>query len=245
MPSRDLLRVLGCAAASSLSVHHACCPLARAPSGPTVLGTLASQCRDLAALEDPRNALLATRMPTGLSKRRRQVAMAVVALPDHGSVADAHHDAVCRRKAKSGTPHFFPEATASAVVQGRRYTLAMCRVRAKQTMDQVRRPLLARLVTVGSRITRLRLARGFYSVRGRRELITPQGPCSRPAGKRGTKPPTPGGPTGTSALAAETHSRWPSYTVKSPQAGHVACDLAGVCRNPRGQRGRHQRETLL
>jgi hypothetical protein len=41
--SRDLLRVLVFAAASRLSVHQACQQLDRAPSGPTVLGTLAGQ----------------------------------------------------------------------------------------------------------------------------------------------------------------------------------------------------------
>jgi hypothetical protein len=51
MQSRALLRVLVCAAASRLSVPQACAQRARAPSGPTVLGTLASQCRDLDALE--------------------------------------------------------------------------------------------------------------------------------------------------------------------------------------------------
>jgi hypothetical protein len=41
--SRDLLRVLVFAAASRLSVHQACDQLEGAPSGPTVLGTLAHQ----------------------------------------------------------------------------------------------------------------------------------------------------------------------------------------------------------
>jgi hypothetical protein len=57
--SRDLLRVLVFAAASRLSVHQACDQLERAPSGPTVLGTLSSQFRDLDALEGHLNDLLA------------------------------------------------------------------------------------------------------------------------------------------------------------------------------------------
>jgi putative transposase len=243
--SRDLLRVLIFAAASRLSVHQACCQLECAPSGPTVLGPLASQFRDLDALEDHLNDLLARLLPKGLRKRRRQVAMDVVALPYHGSVDDVHHDEVCRRKAKSGTTHFFTYATAYAVVRGRRSTLAMCRVRAKQTMDYVLRTLLARLVTLGIRIKLLLLDRGFYSVRVMRDLITAELPFIMPAVKRGKKPTTPGGPTGTYALAAETQSRWTSYTLKSPQEGQVEFDLAVVCRNTRGQRGRHQRETLL
>jgi hypothetical protein len=54
--SRDLLRVLVFAAASNLSVHQACDQLARAPSGPTVLGTLADQLGDLEALEGLRHS---------------------------------------------------------------------------------------------------------------------------------------------------------------------------------------------
>ena len=47
--SRDLLQVLVFAAASRLSVHQACEQLEGAPSGPTVLGMLSSQCSDLDA----------------------------------------------------------------------------------------------------------------------------------------------------------------------------------------------------
>jgi hypothetical protein len=57
--------------------------------------------------------------------------------------------------------------------------------------------------------------------------------------------PTPGGPTGTYALAAEQHSHWTTYTLQSAKEGRVAFDLAVVCHHPRGHRGRHQREALL
>ena len=110
--SRDLLRVLVFAAASRLSVHQACDQLEGAPSGPTVLGTLSSQFSDLDALEGHVNDLLATLLPKGLSKRGRRVAIDLVALPYHGTVEEAHHDEVCRSKAKSGTTHFFTYATA-------------------------------------------------------------------------------------------------------------------------------------
>ena len=195
--SRDLLRVLVFAAASRLSVHQACDQLERAPSGPTVLGTLSSQFRDLDALEGHLNDLLAKLIPKGLGKRGRQVAIDLVALPYHGTVEEAHHDEVCRSKAKGGTTHFFTYATAYAVLRGRRYTLAMCRVRAKQTMDHVVRTLLTRLVTLGIWIKLVLLDRGFYSVRVIRDLITAELPFIMPAVKRGKKPTTAGGPTGT------------------------------------------------
>jgi DDE family transposase len=243
--SRDLLRVLVFAAASRLSVHQACEQLERAPSGPTVLGILADQFRDLDALEGQVNDLLAKLIPNGLGKRGRRVAVDLVALPYHGTVEEAHQDEICRSKAKGGTTHFFTYATAYAVVRGRRYTLAMCRVRAKQTMDYVLRTLLTRLVTLGIRIKLLLLDRGFYSVRVIQDLITGEWPFIMPAVKRGKKPTTPGGPTGTYALAAKKQGQWTPYTLKSSKEGQVDFDLAVVCHNTRGQRGRHQREALL
>src|SRR5215468_1773471 len=135
--SRDLLRVLVFAAASRLSVHQACDQLERAPSGPTVLGNLASQFSDLDALEGHLNDLLAKQIPKGLGKRGRRVAVDLIALPYHGTVKEIHQEEVCRSKAKGGTTHFFTYATAYAVVRGRRSTLAMCRVRARQTMEHV------------------------------------------------------------------------------------------------------------
>jgi hypothetical protein len=212
--SRDLVRVLVFAAASKLSVHQACQQLERAPSGPTVLGTLACQLSDLDALEGHVNALLARLIPKGLGKRGRHVAMDLIALPSHGTVAEAQQDEVCRSKAKCGTTHFFTYATAYAVVQGRRYTLAICRVRAKQTMAHVVRTLLERVGLLGIRIQLLLLDRGFSRVRVMSELITAALPFMMPAVKRGKPPATPGGPTGTRALATAKQSRWTSSTLK-------------------------------
>jgi hypothetical protein len=113
--SRDLLRVLVFAAAYNLSVHQACYKLERAPSGPTVLGTLAAQLGDLAALESQVNALLARLIPNGLGKRRRRVAIDLIAPPHHGTVAETQQDDVCRSKAQCGITHFFTYATAYAV----------------------------------------------------------------------------------------------------------------------------------
>jgi hypothetical protein len=115
------------------------------------------------------------------------------------------------------------------VVRGRRYPLAMGRVRAKQTMDYGLGPLLARLGTGGMRRKLLRLDRGFYSVRVIQALLTCELPCIMPAVHRGKKPPTAGGPTGTDALAETTHGPWPTYPLPSAQEGHGAFDLAVVC----------------
>ena len=92
MQRRDPWRVLVFAAAAKLSVHHACQQLARAPSGPTVLGTLAQQRSDLDGREGHANDLLARLLPKGLGKRGRGVAIDLLALPSHGTVAATHHD---------------------------------------------------------------------------------------------------------------------------------------------------------
>lgn len=130
-------------------------------------------------------------------------------------------------------------------MRGRRYTLAICRVRAKQSMDHVVRTLLERLVLLGIRIRLLMLDRGFYSVRVIRDLMTAELPFIMPAVKRGKKATTPGGPTGTYKLAAEKQGQWTSYILTSAQDGQVEFDLAIVCHNTQGKRGRHQREALL
>ena len=243
--SRDLLRVLVFAAASRLSVHHAWDQLDCAPSGPTVLGNLARQFSDLDTLAGDVNALLARVIPKGLGTRGRWVAVALVALPYHGKVDAGYQDEVCRSKAKGGTTRFFISATAYAVVRGRRSTLAMCRVRAKQSMDDVLRTLLARLGTLGIRVKRLWLDRGFYSVRMLQDRLTSALPCIILTVKRGKKPTTPEGPPGTYALAADKQSHWTTSTLKSAKEGHVAFDLAVVCDTTRGHRGRHPREALL
>ena len=221
----------------------------QAPDAPRLArpcwATRASQCSDLAALEGHGTDLLATRSPQGVGKRGRRVAVDGVALPSHGTVEEAHHGEVCRSTAQGGTTHFLPSATASAVVQGRRSPLARCRVRATQPMDSGLRTLRTRLGTLGLRIPRRWLDRGGYSVRVIPDRSPGALPCSMPAVTRGKKPPPPGGPTGTSALAETPQGHWPPYTVQRAQEGHVAFDLAVVCHNPRGHRGRHQRAALL
>ena len=99
------------------------------------------------------------------------------------------------------------------------------------------RTLLDRLVTLGIRIKLVLLDRGFYTVRVIRDLITAELPFIMPAVKRGKKPTTLGGPSGTYALAAEKQSRWTSYTLKNAQDGAAEFDLAVVCHNTRGKRG--------
>jgi putative transposase len=242
---RDLLHVLVVAAASRLSINQACHDLDGAPSAVTVLGDLARQLHDLDQLEEALNALLARLVPNRLGKRGRRVAIDLIELPYHGSVDEAHQDEVRRSKAKQGTMPFFTYASAYAIVGGKRYTLALCRVRAKMTMDQVLKRLPHRLDALVIKVRVLLLDRGFYSVKVSRALIDRQQPFIMPAIRRGKPPTQTGGPTGTYVMAQWTGSAWTSYTLSSAQDGSVTFDLAVVCPNLRGRWGRHRREAWL
>jgi putative transposase len=241
----DILNVLVFAASLRISIHQACQDLAGAPSGATVLGVLASQLEDLDTLESHLNELLATLLPKGLGRKGRRVAIDLVKLPYHGGVPPQHQDEVCRSKASNGTTHFFTYATAYVILRGRRYTLAITRVRQGDPMDTVLRSLMGRLEALGVQVSLLLVDRAFYSVRVLRYLILREQPFIMPAIKRGKKPEATAGPTGTQAIAQSTSSFWTSYILRSPGDGEVGFHLAVVCRNLKGQWGRHQREALL
>jgi len=145
----DLLHVLVFAAASQISVHQACRDLGSAPTGQTMLGELAAQLADVDQLEGTLHTLLARLIPKSLGRRGRQVAIDLIELPYHGTVEEEHQRKVCRGKAKQGTTHFFTYATAYAVVNGNRYTLALCRVTDQMTMDQVLKRLFHSLNPLG------------------------------------------------------------------------------------------------
>jgi putative transposase len=241
----DILNVLVFAASLRISVHQACEDLAGAPTGATVLGTLATQLQDIDTLESYLNQLLARLLPQGLGRRGRRVAIDLVKLPYHGGVSSQHQAEVCRSKASQGTTHFFTYATAYVILRGRRYTLALTRVRQGDRMDTVLQSLLRRLNTLGVKVSLLLLDRGFYSVRVLAYLIRREQPFIMPAIKRGKKAEASGGPTGTQAIARAKRSSWTSYTLSNPKDGAVSFDLAVVCHNLKGRRDRHEREALL
>lgn len=217
----DLLEVVVFAAALRRSINQACQDLEGTPSAVTVLGQLATQLSDLDLLEVTMCEVLARLLPRGLGKKGRRVAVDLIELPYHGTVDDAQAGEVCRGKAKQGTTHFFTYATAYVVLRGRRYTLALCRVKATMTMDEVLDILRKRVQALGVKISLLLLDRGFYSVKVIRQLITDKQPFIMPAIKRGKKPQAPGGPSGTYVMAQWKSSAWTTYTLSSAKDGQV------------------------
>jgi putative transposase len=184
-------------------------------------------------------------LPKQLKKKGRRIAIDLVDIPYHGTVKKEHEGEVRRSKAKSGTTHFFVYATAYVVYKGYRYTLAMIRVRAEETMVEVLKQLLALLKKLGIVVSLLLLDRGFYSVKVIRYLIRQKLPFIMPAIKRGKKPEKDGGPTGTYQFATLKSGGWYRYTLTSPTDGKVSFDVAVVCRNYNGSRKRQGRETFI
>jgi putative transposase len=240
-----ILNVLVFAASLRSSVNQASQDLSGAPTGATVLGMLADQLPDIDTLERCLNRLLAQLWPQGLGRRGRRVAIDLVKLPYHGGVAPPHQAEVCRSQASQGTTHFFTYATAYVILRGRRYTLALTRVRQGDRMDAVLQCLLGRVETLGVKVSLLLLDRGFYSVRVMDYLMRREQPFIMPAIKRGKKVDAPGGPTGTQAIAQAKRSGWTSYTLSSLKDGAVSFDLAVVGHNLQGRWDRHEREALL
>ena len=154
---------------------------------------------------------------------------------------------VCRGKAKQGTTHFFTYATAYAVVSGKRYTLALCRVTAQMTMDQVLDRLFQYLDPLGIKVNILLLDRGFYSVKVIRALMEKaKSLLMMPAIKRGKSPTHSDGPLqGLMPWLSGPVSDWTAYTFSSAQDGQITFDLAVVCHNLNGRWGKHQREALV
>ena len=90
---------------------------------------------------------------------------------------DAH---IYRSQAKRGTHSFFAYATASLILHGQRFTLAVIPVTRAESLKQVLQEVLAVVSKAGLKIGLLLLDRGFYSVevirylqRARRPILMP------------------------------------------------------------------------
>lgn len=241
---KDLFNVVIFAAAFRISIRHASAELHGAPCSSYVMGELADQLYDIEQQQKAINKILASKLPKHLGKKGRRIAIDLVEIPYHFTINEEHEDEIRRSKAKSGTTHFFVYATAYVILKGNRYTLAMIRVKASDTMLEVLKKLMAQLKKMGIKISLLLLDRGFYSVKVIRYLSRRKQAFIMPAIKRGKKAEQEGGPTGTYQLAALKRSGWYRYTLTSQTDGQVTFDVAVVCRNFNGRMKKRGRETL-
>jgi len=242
---QTLFHVLLFAATHRWSIHQTCQTLSDTPSDVTIRNHLRVSTSDFGRLERRLNDAYARQLPKNFGRKGRRVAIDLKECPYHGVVKDEHDGEVRRSKAKSGTTHFFTYATAYAVVRGRRYTLAIYRVRRDDTMHAILKKLLRRLSYIGFQVSLLMLDRGFCSVDVIRYLQRRKQPFLMPLPKRGKKAREDGGPTGSQRLACMKTSCWLKYRMTNDKKRSVYFDVAVVCINLKGHRGNYGREALL
>lgn len=242
--SEIIAQALVFAAAFRISVNESCLVLKNIPTSQSILSELAGNVTDITSLEIRINRHLVKLLPKTIRKKPRRIAIDLVKTPYHGTVAPEQAEEVVRSQAEHGTSHFFVYATAYAIWQGRRYTLAIYRVRAGEKMIEVVKKLLSRLKQIAIRIGLLLLDRGFYNVAVISYLITHRQAFIMPAILRGKMPQADKAATGLRAYAQLKQSCWKRYSLKNAKA-EITFDLAVVCRNRNGRYNCHARETWL
>ncbi|HLP72912.1 MAG TPA: transposase, partial [Bacteroidales bacterium] len=150
-----------------------------------------------------------------------------------------------RGQAKSGTTHFHAYATAYLVHRGRRFTVALTHVEHGADLVEVVKRLLRTASRAGIRPSLLLLDRGFYSVDVIRYLQAARYPFIMPVLCRGRRADDPRGPSGTRVFATHKRQGWFRYTLTSASQRTATVPIGVHCRNWRGQRNRHGRQTLV
>lgn len=238
------LQILFYAAAHLCSLVAACSRLRAAPSDQAVRNALVARCPPAATLEAQFNRSFAEQLPAAVKHRRWRLAIDLHLRPDHGQPYRGVEE-LYRSQANSGTTHFHAYATAYLVKHGRRYTVALTRVEKGMALVEVLKRLLQYARCAGLQPSLLLLDRGFYSVDVIRYLQAARRPFLMPVVSRGRPPTDPRGPSGTCGFTAQKHSGWARYTLTNAARRRATVSLCIHCRNWRGRRQRHGRQTLV
>ena len=241
---KTLLLVLFYAAGQLCSLSIACQRLRTAPSDQAVRDALRALCPPLETLEQQLNNSFAAQLPKALRQRRQRVAIDLILIPYHGQ-PHRHVEEIYRGQAKSGTTHFHAYATAYIVHRGRRFTVALFHVEHDTDLVEVVKRLLRTASRAGIKPNLLLLDRGFYSVDVIRYLQAARYPFIMPAICRGRHADDPRGPSGTRVFATHKRHGWFRYTLTSASKRTATVQICVHCRNWRGRRNRHGRQTLV
>jgi len=234
--------ILVYASVNGKTIETACNELAGAPSGNTVrehLGKALDASRaGVVALEEDLNAALKSQVPDGLRKRfsRRsfEIGIDLTDIAYHGQPAQDDQE-IRRGKAKSGTTHFHAYATLSIVHHQRRYELALTFVWADESMEKVTERLILQAKTLGLRIRRAYLDKGFCGKEVFHLLRSQRIPYLIPIPKRGKS-------GGIRALCVGRCSYRTRHTFNVNTQRAYTTDVILICRYPKGRYGRHQVE---
>jgi hypothetical protein len=196
------------AAARAISLFAACRDLADAPCDNSVRNVLgASLPARPRTLEQRLEVALCQDLPKQVMRRAWELAIDFHLIPYHGEPARSPRE-LYHSKPKSGTTKFHCYATASIVVKGFRYTLAVTYVLGKEPLTKVLTLLLDRVTARGIRIKKLLLDRQFCTVAVIELLQSRELPFLMPLVTRGRKP-KPGKPaTGVKAFRRRKAGRY-------------------------------------
>lgn len=238
-----ILSVLFFAASRMRSIYDACQRLSSMPSDETIRQALLATLPVQKDLEARLNAALGDRLPKSFYRRGQRVAVDLTGIAYHGQPFRDPRE-IRRGQPKHGTTHFHTYATAYVAQHGQRYTLAMTYVFGGETIEQVLKRLMQQVQKLGVKVRFLLLDKGFFSVDVVRYLQAARYPFLMPAFARGRKPKRPK-PDSLHAYAAQKRSGWGRYSWTNKRKRRAMVSIAIVCRNYRGQRGRHGRRTQL
>ena len=238
-----VLSVLFYAASRRRSVSEACQRLKGVPSDETLRKALVATLPSQLELERRLNRGLATDLPKPFFRRGQRVAVDLTLIPYHGQ-AEQDESEIRRGQPKSGTTHFHAYATAYVVQHGQRYTLAMTYVFKDESVKIVLQRLMQKVRKLGVKVRFLLLDKEFFNAEVVRYLQAARTPFLTPAFARGRKPKVIS-PGSLHDYAARKKSGFARYTWTNKDGLRATVDLAIVCRNYRGQRGRHRRRTQM
>jgi hypothetical protein len=227
------------ASVQGLSLDSACQELADVPSGNRVREHLKeafdASAFSVLAVEEELNAALAQGLSPALTKRinrnRYDIGIDLVEIPYYGQPAQIDEE-IRRGQARSGTTRFHAYATLALVHQGQRYEVALTFVWADETMDQIVNRLLTQAKTIGVRIRRAYLDKGFARPAVFTLLRQKRIPYLIPL-------PIKGKTGGLKALCQGKASYRTRHTFNVGTSQAYTTDVILLCRYTKGRYGRH------
>jgi hypothetical protein len=206
----------------SASIAAVCREGHEAPSDNIVRETLNDQGWDDHLIETACNDLLAQSVRQCSWKRCFPVVLDLHEIPFYGQPPEDDPEAIRRGKAKAGTTYFHTFATAYVIRRNRRFTLAVTRVRAHESMLEVADRLRQTVEELGIAVQVYLLDRQFWTYGLQKAW---QGiPYIMPIRRTGK----PGGQGGTRPLFDLKESQFVTYTMRPDNGPPLEIDVAVV-----------------
>jgi putative transposase len=225
----DLIAVLAYASVNRLSIEAAHAELDHLASANRLREVLAAALPSRPSLQRSLNTILRQQLPRCLLKGKRSytVAIDLTLIPYHGQPQRDKAEVV-RGAPKAGTTHFHGYATISVVHSKQRYVVALRFIEAGEAMTEIVGKLLTRLKTLGIRLRRLYLDKGFCAT-----------PVFKSLDRRGIRYVVPipvrGKSGGVRDLFVGPKGYWTPYTFHSKQYGAYTVQAVVVRRYTKGR----------